>query len=439
METLQASPEWKVLLDPFQSLFTKPGYRLFCAFVVAFAHVDRRLWVTQVVLSSGLDRHSTCFHKFLSRAVWGEKAVCKKMFALCLPYCLVNGRLFSEIDDTVCKKSGRKFESLGLHHDPMNHDHPRQLSRGHCFVCLALIGQPVLNHFVGLFIGCALYVQKSVRLAQQQAAEGTKKSSPAFCTKLELAARLMAELEPPPGVVFIAVADGAYARKTFVQGVNRAGHHVLARLRSDTVFYDLPPKPKRGPDGKYPRGRRRKYGRKHKASVWAAALGTWHTVILTLYGKEETLHVKTRVVLQRALGARIRVVAVAWGERPLVFLFCTDPTLTKEALVSAYCARFSIETGFRDAKESFGLETYQVRKEASIVRLVHLCFWAQTLLRLRYWNQKPQPIYGRWRKRLDYLTLSQQKRLSQQECRISAGLSANVPTAENPARETLVV
>lgn len=437
METLQASPEWKVLLEPFQSLFTRPSYRLFCAFVIAFAHLDRRLCVTQVVLASGLTRHFTCFHKFLSRATWSEKAVRQKLFDLCLSHCVENARLFAEVDDTVCKKHGRKFESLGLHHDPMNREHPRQLSRGHCFVCLALIGAPILNHCVALFIGCALYVQKSVRLAQQQAAEATNKSVLAFATKLELAAQLMLELPVPPGVLFIAVADGAYARKAFVTAVTASGRHVLSRLRSDTVFYDLPPVRKRGANGKYPRGRGRKYGKKHKASEWAATLGTWHTITVTLYGKEETLRLKTRVVIQRALGVRIRLVAVAWGDRPLVFLFCTDTTLSKEEIVRAYCARFSIETGFRDSKETFGLETYQVRKEQSIIRLVHLCLWAQTLLRLRYWNQKPQPIYGPWRKMLGYLTLSQQKRLSQQECRISAGLLADVSTAGNSALEAL--
>lgn len=31
---------------------------------------------------------------------------------------------------------------------------------------------------------------------------------------------------------------------------------------------------------------------------------------------------------------------------PLVFLFCTDTTLTAAEIVCAYCARFAIETGF---------------------------------------------------------------------------------------------
>ena len=110
----------------------------------------------------------------------------------------------------------------------------------------------------------------------------------------------------------------------------------------------------------------------------------------------------------------MRLVAVRWGERAAVFLFSTDTGLSPQEIVQAYCARFAIETGIRDAKQHFGFSTYQVRKEASMVRVVHLCLWAQTLLRLRFWNAQPEPVYGDWRASLTYLTLSQQKRLSKE-------------------------
>ena len=61
----RSSPEWNVLLAPFESLFTKPGYRYFCAFVLVFAHMDQRLWVTQVVLCGFVNRHFTRFYRFL--------------------------------------------------------------------------------------------------------------------------------------------------------------------------------------------------------------------------------------------------------------------------------------------------------------------------------------------------------------------------------------
>ena len=81
-------------------------------------------------------------------------------------------------------------------------------------------------------------------------------------------------------------------------------------------------------------------------------------------------------------------------------------------MVQTYAMRFAIETGFRAAKQSFGLSTCQVRNETGYTRLVHLCLWAQTLLRLRCGFSPPTEDYGGWRKRLPYRTLWQQKRYS---------------------------
>lgn len=405
---MRPSPQWTVLLEPFESLFTKPGYRYFCAFVFVFAHMDQRLWVTQVVLSGLVDRHFTSFYRFLKQGVWSTEAVRQQVWNLCLWRCVdASGRIFAALDDTVAAKLGKHFDALGVHHDPMNRQHPKRLSSGHCFVCLAALAQQGGEHFVALFIGAALYLQEKACKGEQL-----------FATKL-------VGLWTPPEVVVIAVVDGAYARSAFVQPVTGTGRHVISRLRSDTVFYDLPPVKRKGQ-----KGRPRKYGQKHKAKEWAKKEKGWKEHTLCPYGsKEATLWLKTRVVLQRTLKVRIRLVAVRWGERDVVFLFSTDTTLTPEEVVRAYCARFAIETGFRDAKQHFGFSTYQVRSQKSIVRLVHLCLWAQTLLRLRFWNVKPEPVYGDWRKSLSYLTLSQQKRLSKEQCEqctISAGSMAAV-------------
>jgi Transposase DDE domain len=135
----------------------------------------------------------------------------------------------------------------------------------------------------------------------------------------------------------------------------------------------------------------------------------------------------------------MRLVAVRWGKRPVVFLFSTDPDLTAVEIVTAYCTRFAIETGFRDAKQNFGLSTYQVRRRQSIVRLVHLCLWAQTLLRLRFWQQRPVAVWGDWRKPLSYLTLRQEKELAKQADGIVpiAAISGASPSAEpNPKKSS---
>ena len=422
MDRLQPSPEWLVRLEPFRSLFTQPGFRFFCAFLLVLAHTEGRLWVTSVVLSGLVDRHFTRFYGFLRQGVWSVQAVGQQVAAQCLPLCLqTGGRLFAAVDDTVCQKRGPRFDSLGFHHDPMSRS-PKRLSHGHCFVCLALLAERSAGRFAALFVSCALYVQEKVReeQARKQAArqDRTAEPAPVFQTKLALAVGLIGQLALPAGICLVAVADGAYAKREFVGPVFAMGRHVLSRLRRDAVFYDFPPLVEQGAGRKA--GRPRQYGEKRKALDWAQEQAEpWQTLTLGLYGRSITLQVKTREGILRRLGAPARLVAVRWGERPVVFLFSTDRSMSAARIVQAFAARFAIETGFRDAKQFFGLSTYQVRRERSLLRLVHLCLWAQTLMRLVFCNQQPQPIYGRWRKPLEYLTLSQQKRLSQVGCRIS--------------------
>lgn len=393
--TKEASPDWSVLFNPFQSLLSKPAFRYFCVFVRVLAHLDGRLWVTHAVLSKLLDRHWTNFYQFLRSPAWKTAAVTRQVFALCQSLCRDGQeRVFVALDDTVCTKSGKHFEGLGIHYDPMNKQHPRHLSPGHCFVALAALAHQAGGQAVALFVSCALYVPKAACRKGRE-----------YQNKLQLAARLLAEL--PEVKTLVVVADGAYAKAGFVQDVMANKQFLLSRLRRDAVFYDPPP-----PRQPHQKGATRKFGKKHKASEWAQETDGWENVRLFLYGRPRCLRLKSRVVLLRRLSVTARLVAVEWTQGKTVFLFCTDLTLSAAAIVEAYAARFAIETGFRDAKQSFGLTTYQVRNETGFVRLVHLCFWAQTLLRLRCWNTLPTDNYGGWRKPLAYLTLAQQKRHS---------------------------
>ena len=391
------SPEWEVLLAPFQSLFTKPTFRYFCVFVRVLAQIDRRLWVTSVVLSGLLGRHWTNFYRFLRSPDWNPQDVSRVLYRQCLEVSTHCGRVLLGLDDTVCAKFGECFAGLSVHHDPMNRQHPKHLSRGHCFVCLAALAPQGAAHWVALFLSCALYIQKKACARTQP-----------FATKLQLAVALLDPLPAVANLLVIVVCDGAYAKQKFVQPVCAQGKHVCSRLRRDCVFYDLPPA--RVPGQK---GASRQYGDKHTGQEWSAQAQDWQTLTLCLYGRAKTLRLKSRIVLLRRFKVQARLVAVQWKPDKTVFLFCTDTSMSAEQVVQAYCARFAIETGFRDAKQHFGLSTYQVRNQTGFVRLVHLCLWAQTLLRLRYWNCQPTDQYGGWRKKLDYLTLSQQKRLSQ--------------------------
>src|SRR5947209_8844185 len=188
------SPEWQVLLEPFRDLFTKAGFRYFVAFVLTFAHLDRRLHVTAVLLSGLVEgRHFTSVYRFLREGTWDLEAVRRRLWALCQERAVTAGqRIFFVVDDTVCAKFGKCRAWLGWHHDPMNRQHPNKLSHGHCFVCLALLAEQIPGHGVALFLGCALYVQQAVC--------GSRRG---FVTKLTLAAQLASDLFVPAGCVMV--------------------------------------------------------------------------------------------------------------------------------------------------------------------------------------------------------------------------------------------
>ena len=63
-------------------------------------------------------------------------------------------------------------------------------------------------------------------------------------------------------------------------------------------------------------------------------------------------------------------------------VYTTDLNLAVETIVYYYILRWTLETGFRDGKESFGFDHYQVRSETAIQRSVVLSFVAASLTQL---------------------------------------------------------
>ena len=65
-------------------------------------------------------------------------------------------------------------------------------------------------------------------------------------------------------------------------------------------------------------------------------------------------------------------------------LFTSDLQLPVETVIRHYRNRWQIETAFRDVKENFGFDTYQLRNPKSLNRFVQLSFLAATLTQLAF-------------------------------------------------------
>ena len=55
-------------------------------------------------------------------------------------------------------------------------------------------------------------------------------------------------------------------------------------------------------------------------------------------------------------------------------------------MIQHYRNRWQIETAFRDVKQNFGFDTYQLRKRKSLNRFAQLSFVAATLTQLIFTN-----------------------------------------------------
>jgi hypothetical protein len=153
------------------------------------------------------------------------------------------------------------------------------------------------------------------------------------------------------------VVDGYYTRRKFVDGVCDLKLHVIGKLRKDAGLVYL----YRGPQKR--RGRRRVYGERVQ----------WSDLDQSCWQDEGEMDKGVRLqsasLRHRSLGRMVRV-ALLQQERShgvsQVLLFSTDLTLSGQAIVRLYRARFQIEFLFRDAKGSMGLNHCQARNSRAL-------------------------------------------------------------------------
>jgi len=262
--------------------------------------------------------------------------------------------LLFALDDTPTARYGPCIQGAGVHHNPTPGPAGERFLYGHVWVTLAWLAIHPTWYTLSLPLRALLYVRaKDVpKLAKHYPWE--------FHTKLQQAVELAQWLTVWLGHVgkkLWLVADGAYAKKPFLQPAVKLGLVVFSRLRKDANLRNLPPTERRpGQRGPLPT-----YG-KHKIDLAkrAGQKGGWQQVECVQYGKQVLKTVKTFEATWRPAGGRIRVVIVREDEGWLAF-FCTDPTMSVATILETMADRGAIEQMFKDLKEVWGAGQQQVR------------------------------------------------------------------------------
>jgi hypothetical protein len=177
----------------------------------------------------------------------------------------------------------------------------------------------------------------------------------------------------------LIIMDRGFNNRKVFKALLSLGHNILCRAKSNAVFY-------------YPyivdpllklRGRRRKYGQRvsipelnfHNVRVLGQVAEVADAVVWTKMCPQQV-----RLVIRRTKKAKPD------ETEPYKYFmaYTTDMSLSVEMVIRYYRLRWELETAFRDTKENFGFDNYQVRSHKSISRFVQLSFVATSVMQLVY-------------------------------------------------------
>jgi putative transposase len=151
------------------------------------------------------------------------------------------------------------------------------------------------------------------------------------------------------------VGDAYYSKKTFVDGVNRAGFAFVGKLRVDANLKYKYTGPRTGKPGR---------PQKFAGKVDWKDLSKWN---LVSGDQEQTIY--SSVLYAPALKRFVLVVCIIWQFKDQLrreVLFSTNLEMPALEVIECYRARFEMEFPFRDAKGFTGLMDSQSRSEQAL-------------------------------------------------------------------------
>lgn len=243
-------------------------------------------WVTRAITAICRRRHWTTYYKLIERGSVRTVPLARSLFTL-VQSVLPSQTLNVVIDDTLVPRCSKSAPGCAI-----RHDHSRKTNRPEYLLsqCWVTLGVSVLG------IGQAKLVLPL--LSRLVPTTGNR-------NKLSIALALVRALAPVASVPLRVLFAAWFMRARLVLPLLQRNVHVIGQARYDTALF-LPPVSPSGPR----RGRPRKYGQRVTPNMAAALPAT--TQALFLYGKEQSVRLRSLVVLARFLKAQ--PVRAVWCE-----------------------------------------------------------------------------------------------------------------------------
>jgi len=305
------------------------------------------------------------------------------------------------MDDTACKKSGRRIPGVATVRDPQSPPYHVNLIRGLRFVQTSLMVAPLDGkgpaRSLPVRFEPAPPVPKPKKNAPSQEWDEYRKRKKALSlTQIGLATviNLRNALDQRPDALlrqFLIAVDGSYTNQVLLKALPPRTT-LIGRIRKDADLH-LPLDTKTKTNG-----RPRKYGVKAPTpkevlinesisfqEVPCFAVGeirnfkvkVFEPVFWSKAGHDKPL----LLVVIKPVGYRLRKGAKLLYREP-AFLICTDPNLDLKTLVQAYLYRWEIEVNHHDEKSVIGVAQAQTRNPNAVDRQPQLQVAAYSLMLL---------------------------------------------------------
>ena len=249
------------------------------------------------------------------------------------------------IDSTFTNKSGKHTEGLGFFHNGCSASN-NKMERGLEFT---------------LFAGLNLDEQRAYAIAVTQ----TKNDKSALKVAID---ELTTNSEYYLEISKYVVADGYYAKNSFISEVTQHGFEVVTLLRRDAALRHLYTGPYSG------RGRPKRYADR----VNYKELNDWERDEELI----DDLTIYSKIVNYKAWNRDLRVLVIANRSAAHRILCRTDLTLSTAEILKLYQQRFKIEFLFRDGKQHTGLGHAQTLDSEGQEYFANASFTTLNMLRL---------------------------------------------------------
>ena len=331
---------------PFKSALSRKQYAHLWALVLALAINLRRanvLALSQLLPASG---HRTSHGGFLGRSDWDAPALVEqaawRLLADMKPQ--PGEVVYLILDDTRMAKRGKKMDLLSKIWDHKD----QKFVRGH----VALTGAV---EFRGVVLPWRVTLWKPKKDAGRE-----------YCKLTDMAAEMIRDFPPPPGVKVRVLFDAFYLCPQVTKACEDKGFTFFSVASKNRTFTRAGAK--RQKIGRFAKGHLR-----HRGQAAQMKRAGSRRVLLRIGSCDGRL-------------ARIGQVRMVLSKRPhdrwrnLVAIVTNETDLSAREIVVIYERRWSIEVLFKELKEQLGLGDYQVISQEAILKHLHLVCLAHLLL-----------------------------------------------------------